>query len=203
MYCYGSHKNSKEECKQCELATYCRGARDPALLCDGMASYSDEIEPPQLEELEALPPGDGAPATKLYTQSDLLEVVAFMLAMDTRTLELLDERIKHPGVTFRELAQERNISRQAVHKFLKKQCGKVPEIAALMRIGERKRKNPNNITFMEAVCKIRRKTHASRLNKPKSDSMCWKRSIFSNRSLNLSNMSILKGSAIWSRGCEA
>ena len=56
----------------------------------------------------------------LYSRNDLLEVIAFLLALDTQTLDMLDSKIGNPGISFSEIARHRGVSRQAVHKFIKK-----------------------------------------------------------------------------------
>lgn len=203
MQCYGSYDSGSAECRGCELASYCMDAGNPALLSDSMPSYNDGIKSIMscsINYSDADEEQESAPLS--YSRGDLLEVITFMLSLDQRTLDYLDELIKTPGITFQGLADKRNISRQAVHKYLKKQCRKVPEISALLKIGERRRVYTPNRTFKEEVCRIRKKMSELRLSKPKRDSLCWKRLICSTRSSGLFSTSILKGSALWKSGLK-
>lgn len=195
MQCYGNYKGNAPECKHCKLKSYCMDAGDPVLLSDSMPSYNDEIKNILNDSLPVSEAPDNLP--ECYSRSDLLDVITFMLTLDQRTLDYLEEKLKSPGITFQGLADKRNISRQAVHKYLKKQCRKVPEISALLKIGERRRVYTPNRTFKEEVCRIRKKMSESRLNKPKRDLLCWKRLIFSTPNSVSFNTNILKGSGLW------
>lgn len=199
MRCYGNYNSGEEDCKRCSYKDYCKEAGDPVLLSDSMPSYNDGIKTllSRSIDFEDLDESPDHGKLECYSRSDLLEVISFMLSLDQRTLDYLDELIKSPGITFQGLAAKRNISRQAVHKYLKKQCRKIPEISALLRIGERRRVYTPNRTFKEEVCRIRKKMSGLRLSRPKRDSLCWKRLIFSTPSSSLFNTNIFKGSGLW------
>ncbi len=202
MHCYGSYKPDNAECRNCNLASYCMEAGNPVLLSDSMPSYNDGIKTIMSCSIDYCDDDEHPQAPPSYSRGDLLEVISFMLSLDQRTLDYLDEFIKTPGITFQGLADKRNISRQAVHKYLKKQCRKVPEISALLKIGERRRVYTPNRTFKEEVCRIRKKMSELRLSKPKRDSLCWKRLICSTQSSGLFSTNILKGSALWKSGLK-
>lgn len=192
MYCYGRYADQRESCGSCGMRGFCRDAGDLPLLSSSMPSYNDEIAVPGGSSAES-----GSPAKELYSRNDLLEVISFMLQLDSRTVELLAMHVSEPGITFRAMAESRKVSKQAVHKFLKNQCRKFPEIAALLRVGERRRDNNKNKTFMEAVCLIRRKTCALRSKSPRKNSLCWRKLICSTESSSSLNTNIIKGAGLW------
>lgn len=202
MHCYGSYKPDNAECRNCNFASYCMEAGNPVLLSDSMPSYNDGIKTIMSRSIDFRDDDEEITMSPSYSRGDLLEVISFMLSLDQRTLDYLDEFIKTPGITFQGLADKRNISRQAVHKYLKKQCRKVPEISALLKIGERRRVYTPNRTFKEEVCRIRKKMSELRLSKPKRDSLCWKRLICSTQNSGLFSTNILKGSALWKSGLK-
>ena len=202
MHCYGSYKPDNAECRNCNFASYCMEAGNPVLLSDSMPSYNDGIKTIMSRSIDFRDDDEEITLSPSYSRGDLLEVISFMLSLDQRTLDYLDEFIKTPGITFQGLADKRNISRQAVHKYLKKQCRKVPEISTLLKIGERRRVYTPNRTFKEEVCRIRKKMSELRLSKPKRDSLCWKRLICSTQSSGLFSTNILKGSALWKSGLK-
>jgi len=190
MYCYGHYSAQKAQCSSCELAAYCQLAADPPLMTASMPNYNDELAPPPR------PMPDPAPA-EVYTRDDLLEVVASLLALDERAVELVAMHVANPAITFQSMADARGITKQGVHKFLKNQCRKVPELASLLKICERRRSNIKRKTFMEAVCLIRRKTSVLRSQKPRKSSLCWKSLIFSTENSALSSTNIIRGARLW------
>jgi len=203
VYCYGKYCGKLEACPTCEALEYCRGAAEPALLTDSMPGYNDGIKSPEKsgrhapDPAEALMEAEERAEQALYTRDDLLEVIGFMLQLDSRTVEFLSMHISNPGITFKKMGEGRKVSKQAVHKFLKNQCRKVPEIASLLRIGERKQKLKRKRTFWEEVCQIHRKMSGSASNRHANASLCWKKLICSTPSFDLSNMSIIKGVRLW------
>ncbi len=194
MNCYGHYDRFKADCAECDLQKYCEAAGDPPLLTGSMASFNDELAVPGRLPVDD---SDVDSRSELYTRDDLLEVISSMLQLDVRTVDLLARHIETPGITFRQLAEPRKVTRQAVHKFLKNQCRKFPEIAALLRIGERRRSIIKRKTFMEAVCQIRRKTCALRWSAPRKSSLCWRKLICSTESSNSFSTNILKGAELW------
>ncbi len=190
MYCYGHYSVQKSQCAACDLAAYCKEAADPPLMVANMPNYNDELAPPPR------PARDPAPV-EVYTRDDLLELVASLLAMDEKAVELVAMHVASPAITFQAMADARGITKQGVHKFLKNQCRKVPELASLLKICERRRNNIKRKTFMEAVCLIRKKTSALRSQKPRKSLLCWKSLIFSTESSSLSNTNIIKGARRW------
>jgi len=68
-----------------------------------------------------------------YSRADLLEVVAFMVSMDRRTLDILALKLQRPDLRFNDIAKLKGISRQAVHKMVKKRIlAELPELAPLV-----------------------------------------------------------------------
>jgi len=131
---------------------------------------------------------------QLYSRNDLLEVIGFLLALDTQTLDMLDSKIGNPGISFSEIARKRGVSRQAVHKFIKKKCAQIPELSIILQNNSQKRKISKK--FMEEVCRIKKQTSEKRLKKQKVNLRSSKKLICWNPSLDLSKMSIFKGSSI-------
>ncbi len=198
MDCYGRLFGRKEECKSCELTGYCAAAADPQLL---------SLHPPRLDEQLALEredpragDGDAGEEEELresFSRQELLEVIAFMTVLDESTLELLREKLGDPELSYAKLARRRKVTRQAVHKFIRDRCRKIPELDVVMR--NREQRNENNLKrpFMEAVCKIRKKTHAKRSKRRRTGSNSLKNLTCSIQSFDLSKMSILRGANIW------
>ena len=134
-------------------------------------------------------------AEKRYTRQDLLEVIGFMVRLDLSTLEFLDEKIAHPEFGYADLARRRNITRQAVHKFIRQRCRKIPELESVLLKSSLKKNHPT--TFMEEVCKIRRKVRTKPSSKPKTDLNSLRRLTCSIQNLDLSGMSMFNGGSIW------
>ncbi|MGE4563743.1 MAG: hypothetical protein AB7F32_02645 [Victivallaceae bacterium] len=135
--------------------------------------------------------------SEVYSRADLLEVIGFMASLDLSTLDFLRAKLADPEISFTKLAKQRNISRQAVHKFIRDRCLRNPELAIVMQNRGQKIETNLKKSFMEEVCRIRRKTRARRSNKPNADSNSSKKLIYSIRSFDLSKMSILSGGGIW------
>lgn len=199
MECYGSLFNKRKECKKCELQKWCKNASDPPRLSHQMLDWDtvSELATP-LNMVVAHPSDASAMDSKMteqiYSRNDLLEVIGFLLALDTQTLDMLDSKIGDPGISFSEIARQRGVSRQAVHKFIKKKCAQVPELSIVLQNNSQKRKISKN--FMEEVCRIKKKMSEKRLKKQRAGSKFSKKLIYWNQSLDLSKMSIFKGSNI-------
>ncbi len=196
MHCYGTYRKNFTKCQNCDLVEYCKTAREPPLLGNQMSCYDDQ----QAVSRKNLTPRtylDDTKKERLYTRNDLLELVSFLLGMDDLAIEYIQMYLSDSEITFQQMADQKQVTKQAVHKYLTHQCKKIPEIAELMRIGDRKKKRLNQRTFMEDVCRIKRKTHALSLKRQKKNSLCWRRLICSNQNSNLSNTSIIKGRELW------
>jgi predicted DNA-binding protein YlxM (UPF0122 family) len=206
MECYGKIFNKKSECSKCNLKKWCKEASDPPKLSQQMKNWDDlsELTNPFTNEQEYDPYIKNRKfdeIKKIYTQNDLLEVIGFLVALDTQTLEILDSKLGNSGITFSEIGRRRGVTRQAVHKFIKKKCAQIPELSTILQNHSQKRKTNKN--FMEAVCQIKKKTSDKKLKKLKADSKFSKKLICLNRNLDLSKMNILKGSIIIKNALKA
>ncbi len=204
MECYGSLFNKRKECKNCELQKWCKNASDPPRLAHQMLDWDmiSELMIPvsmSVSHPSDIPDEVNTPE-KYYSRDDLLEVIGFLLALDIQTLDMLDAKIGNPGVSFSEMARRRGVSRQAVHKFIKKKCSQIPELSIILQNNSKKQKI--NKKFMEAVCQIKKQTSEKRLKKQKADSKFLRKLICWNQSLDLSKMSIFKGSSIIKGGLK-
>ncbi len=194
MKCYGIEYQKKQNCINCKLSQWCKDAADiPYAIRGGVelevaANLIDHSTPPAIMESSSK-----KPEKKEYTRSDLLEIISFMLSMDEKTLELLDEKIRDPDVRFSDLARKRQVSRQAIHKQVLKKCRQIPELELILRNRRKKIENNNKTTFMEAVCQIRRKMSGKKSQQQNKNSRYSGRLTCLTRSLDLSRMSIFKG----------
>ncbi len=197
MKCYGKYFGRLPECAGCRMGEYCRGAGDLSLLGDRMPSVADykrmaaeslsgetDYEPDEREYGEC------------YSRGDLLEVIGFMMSMDITTLDFLAAKLGDPEISFSKMARAKNISRQAVHKFILKRCRQIPELAAVLQNRGHRNYINSQKGFMEEVCKIRKKARVRRLNRSKPNLTCSRKLICWNRNFDLSKMSMLKGTAI-------
>ncbi len=204
MHCYGHYDPLRGECSGCQYADYCRDAGDIPLLADSSLkafSLNENREIPELpcHEDDSSSNGENSGEwmkKESYTRSDMLEMICFLLALDDTTLEYLEKKIQIPTLHFADLARDRAISRQAVHKFIRQKCERIPELAVMLKTRKQLNKQPEK-TFMEEVCQIRRRMQIRRSKISEHNYSFLKNWSCSNRSLNLSKMSILKGSSIW------
>ena len=201
MDCYGSYgRKSKAECAKCSKVRWCREASDVELLRDHMMSFAEELQDSEAREMAE--EQAGARKQKLngekleYSRNDLLEVISYMLSLDPMALELLDEKIHDPDISLSEIARKRHTSRQAVQQALRRKCRENPEIARLLANRERKSRQRKQLTFMEAVCQIRRQRSSMSWNVPATGSKFYRSLNCWNQNFDLSKMSILKGSSI-------
>jgi len=199
MECYGSLFSKRKECKGCELQKWCKNASDPPRLSHQMLDWDtvSELTTPLnmvVTHPSEMIPSDNKMDEQLYSRNDLLEVIGFLLALDIQTLDMLDSKIGDPGISFSEIARRRGVSRQAVHKFIKKKCSKIPELSIILQNNSQKHKVSKN--FMEEVCRIKKQVAEKKLKKQKVNSKFSKKLICWNQSLDLSKMSIFRGSSI-------
>ena len=203
--CYGHYKTeSRSACLECSYRKYCQDAADPELLTKNMSSFDEELQDAESRELAAelqTHRQRKINGEKLeYSRNDLLEVIAYMLHLDPLALALLEEKINDPDITLSEIARRRNTSRQAVQQALRRKCKENPELARLLANRERKTRQRKQLTFMEAVCQIRRQKSSMNSNEPAPG---WKfyRSLNSwNLNFDLSKMNTIKGSTILPNG---
>ncbi len=184
MHCYSHYNICKEECKNCELRDYCKESTEenPSLL----SSRARKIP---IEEIpKPLPiPAKHTEKEKIYSRRDMLELITFIVAMDEKTLEILAEKIKVPEISLADIGRKKNLTRQAIHKYIKNRCKEIPELAAVFN-----RQNEKTTTFMEAVCQIRQKS-SERSSKKQELSFSSCRNLTSlHQNLDLSRLSIGK-----------
>ena len=201
MGCYGNYGGKRNpECLKCAQARWCREASDVELLRDHMMSFAEELqdsEARQLAEEQASARHRKINGEKLeYSRNDLLEVISYMLSLDPMSLDLLNEKIHDPDISLSEIARKRHTSRQAVQQALRRKCRENPEIARLLANRERKSRQRKQLTFMEAVCQIRRQRSSMSWNVPATGSKFYRSLNCWNQNFDLSKMSILKGSSI-------
>lgn len=198
MKCYGRWYGRLQACGKCRYRQFCAEAGDPPLILRERSIRADTVD----DLPDPAPPPDAPPETapdeRRYTRQELLEVIGFMVRLDVSTLQFLEEKFGHPEFGYADLARRRNISRQAVHKFIRQRCRKIPELESVLLKSSLKKNQP--ATFMEAVCKIRRKLRETPSKKPKADLRSLKRLTCSIRSLDLSKTSMFSGGSIWRNG---
>ncbi|MBQ4335748.1 MAG: hypothetical protein IJC34_00980 [Lentisphaeria bacterium] len=198
MKCYGRYYNRLQECRKCGYRKFCADAADVPLLPRERAEpdgTGEDFEDQSPMPFESDPANSDAPEEKRYTRQDLLEVISFMVRLDLSTLEFLDEKIAHPEFGYADLARKRNISRQAVHKFIRQRCRKIPELESVLLKSSLKKNQ--STTFMEEVCKIRKKVRRKPSKRQKTDLNSLKKLTCSIRSLDLSGTSMFSGGNIW------
>ncbi len=189
-----------ENCNSCNLKEWCNSAHDRTKLlkthiCFDNVAYSEEFasHDPKLLEPD---PTNIPTETPIYTRSEMVEVVAFLLAMDEKTLNILDEKIRDPEISFAQIGNKQGKSRQAIHKSVLQICEKHPELDELIR---NNRKEPKKETFMEAVCRIKRETSKKRSKQRKETSKSSGILIYLMQNLDLSRMSIFKEGKNWKK----
>lgn len=126
MGCYGKAYRKYRKCKACTYRKWCRSAGDKPLKEKPLALSSNAHI--ALGENPAIPGDDLDFDIPQYSQKELLEVIVFMLAIDDQTLNMLEEKINNPEITFSEMARKRGLTRQAIHKFITRKCQKIPEL---------------------------------------------------------------------------
>lgn len=199
--CYGHYgKHPKEECSDCGLRKYCVNASDPELLTARMPSFDEELQDAEsrelAEELSSHRKRKISGEKLLYSRNDLLEVIIYMLNLDPLALELLEAKINDPDITLSDIARKRHTSRQAVQQALRRKCRENPELARLLANRERKSRQKKQLTFMEAVCQIRRQNLSTNLSEPAQGWKCYRSLNSWNQNFDLSKMNIIKGSTI-------
>ncbi len=184
MHCYSQYHAGKEECKNCPLLDYCKESTEsmPSLLCNRTRKIpTDELPSPLPVNISR------RKEERIYTRNDMLELIGIIVAMDDKTLAILEEKIHNPMISLAEIGRKKSITRQAIHKFIKSRCEQIPEIAAVFKC-----KNDKNKTFMEAVCQIKQKSSELNSKKQEPNSDFYRSLISLNRSLDLSRLSIGK-----------
>ena len=199
--CYGHYRSEKDPvCRSCREKKWCKDAADPELLTDQMSSFSEELQDSEnrelIEELKTHRKRKLNGEKLEYSRNDLLEVVVYMLNLDKLALELLAEKVKTPEISLSDIARKRHTSRQAVQQAIRRKCRENPEIARLLANHERKSRQKKQLTFMEAVCQIRRQNSPMNWNAPKTGSKFYRSLNSWNQNFDLSKMSIIKGSSI-------
>jgi len=196
--CYGMYFDRLPECGACKYRRHCKNAGDPPPLAAN--ALPEELNERILAKYHR-PTGnryERAENDRRYSRADLLEVIIFMAALDVRSLELITRKLENPDLNLSDLAERRGVSRQAMHKMVRKRLEQIPELATVLTYRKHKNKcTTQPTTFLEEVCRIHRQTQEKRSKKPKLASNCLRRLRYSKPSLLSSPMSILKGAAIW------
>ena len=199
MDCYGRSYGRKDDCRRCKLSGYCRNAGDPPLFSQLSDADPEKrlIAVTAVDEIAVLPP-EPEPEI-MYSRAELLEVISFMVHLDERTLDFLEAKLTGADFCLSHLAQQRKVSRQAVHKLLKDRLRRFPELEQVLRTrGERNKTNQKR-SFLEDVWRIQKAAREKRSSKSKTGSRSLRNSNCSIRNFALSKTSMFKGSAIWNR----
>ena len=203
--CYGHYRAGKEsDCRKCTLSKWCKDAGESELLTDRMSSFDEALQDSELRMMTE--EHYSSRQRKLngekleYSRNDLMEVVVYMLNLDKLALDLLAEKIKSPDISLSDIARKRNTSRQAVQQALRRKCRENPELARLLASHERKSRQKKQLTFMEAVCQIRRQNSPANLNAPEQGSKYYRSLNSWNQNFDLSKMNTIKGSSILIQG---
>ena len=185
MQCYSQFHPRKEMCKNCDIRDYCKDSTEsmPSLLSNRSKHIPTDVLPSPVPIRTSSPKNE-----RKYTREDMLELIGAIVAMDEKTLYILDEKIRNPLVSLAEIGRKRNITRQAIHKFLKSRCEKIPEIAAVFN----HRKSDKKITFMEAVCQIRNQSSELNSKEPEPNFNFFRSLTSLSQNLDLSRLSIGK-----------
>ena len=203
--CYGHYRGERgTECKNCSQRKWCKDASDPELLTRHMSSFDEVLQDSEtreiVEELNVHRKRKLNGEKLEYSRNDLLEVIVYMLSLDKLALDLLSEKIHDPDISLSDIARKRNTSRQAVQQALKRKCRENPELARLLANRECKGRQHKQITFMEAVCQIRRQRSSMNLSVPAQGSKFYRSLNSWNQNFDLSKMNIIKGSTILPNG---
>ena len=118
--------------------------------------------------------------------------------MDEKTLEILAEKIQSPEISLADIGRKKNLTRQAIHKYIKNRCKEIPELAAVFN-----RQNEKTTTFMEAVCQIRQKSSERNSKKPELNSSSFRSLTSLHLSLDLSRLSIGKDLNFWKTNLQS
>ncbi len=139
MECYGRKHSQLPECRHCRLKRYCAGAADPPLL-------ADRALPPAVNEklLSSRQPShrnrlQQQERDRRYSRADLLEVIGFMASLDATSIQLIDQKLQEPSLNLSSLAGLRGVSRQAMHKLVKRRLTAIPELEAIITYRRHKR----------------------------------------------------------------
>lgn len=149
MDCYGRHYGQLDQCAECKFKRYCCNAGDPLPIV--RYPLPEELNERVLSEC-GLPTGnryERAEHDRRYTRADLLEVIVFMAALDYRTLDLISRRLKEPLLNFAEMAKQKAVSRQTVHKAIRQRIKRIPELASVLEC--RRKKNKGRVEHPEPI----------------------------------------------------
>jgi len=136
--CYGQDKKWKR-CRFCACRKWCRKAGDPTLLHQEMRTMTDSHGIcDQMVYEQKMPCDELDENVPEYTRQEMLEVIVLMMSLDLQTLEMLEQKINDPDVSFAKMGKKKKVSRQAVHKFITKKCLESPELEAILRNRKRK-----------------------------------------------------------------
>ena len=183
MKCYSNYRSSKDECMTCNLRDYCKESTEsePSLISDSARKIpADDLASPVTVSRRGYD-------RKIYSRSDMIELIGFLVAMDEKTLSIMSEKFQNPAISLAEIGRKKNITHQAIHKLIKKRCEDIPEIAAVFN-----RKSEKTLTFMEAVCQIKQKSSALNSKEPVNSFNCYRSLTSLSQSLDLSRLSIGK-----------
>ena len=132
--CYGMEYNKWKKCKYCACQRWCRGAGDPKLLQQNMRAITDSHKIcDQTAYEQKMPSEEFDFEVPEYSRQEMLEVIVLLMALDFQTLEMLEQKINNPAVTFAEMGKRKRVSRQAMHQFITKKCLEVPELEAVFK----------------------------------------------------------------------
>ncbi|MDD3154992.1 MAG: hypothetical protein PHS41_08990 [Victivallaceae bacterium] len=192
MQCYSHYRPENGRCRQCRERRWCETAGDPPLIND---RQQEELRTPGNLEMPENPPSIAGEKLR-YSRSDMMELIGFLLSLDYSTLEFLDEKLRNPDVSFESMGKDRRITKQAVHKFIKQRCERIPELAVVLQNRRQRNRAAKTTTFGEEVWKIRKETQEMRLKTQENTLPRSKNLTCLSRSLDLSRMSIFKGGRI-------
>ncbi len=137
--CYGKEYNQWKRCRYCASRRWCRKAGDPELLQQDMRAITDSHNIRTQTAYEDKLPGDDLDVNvPEYSRQEMLEVIVLMMSLDFQTLEMLEQKINNPDISFAQMGKKKKITRQAVHKFITKKCLQVPELEEILRNRRRK-----------------------------------------------------------------
>ena len=168
MHCYGSYKPDNAECRNCNFASYCMEAGNPVLLSDSMPSYNDGIKTIMSRSIDFRDDDEEITMSPSYSRGDLLEVISFMLSLDQRTLDYLDEFIKTAEKGFEQklvafnrdlweykmAKEEDRIEKKVVYEFNQKNQDEVSKVVELRKQKEIEKKNHEEKKAVEQAEKV-------------------------------------------------
>lgn len=204
--CYGKWYKRIDECETCpkKYKNYCKDARNPHLITDETVNFDDVSYSADVAshkpEIDFDIPADTEKL--IYSKKDLLELLSFMCSLDPQALDILEEKLRDADIGISQIAKRKRRSRQAIHQFIQRRCEEIPELEAILRNRKRKMNNIKQPTFQEAVCQIRKQTHEKKSKRQRNGLKSSKKLICLSQSLDLSRLSIFKGSKLIKNGSQ-